>query len=312
MATANVNHVGQIDMSGDRWALFLKLFGGEVLTSYEDNNVTQGTIMERMISNGKSVQFPAIGKIGSGYHTPGAEITGQRVPHNEVTLEVDGLLYSDVFLDDVEEVMNHYDVRGPYTMEMGRELAKQFDINNLRVIAQAADMTSPIVEGHSAGTQLSANNASTDGSVLETEIWEAAQTFDEKNVPSDGRRVALAPAQYYLLAAQTNNLNRDYGGRGSYAEAEIPIVANMPLIKCNHIPNTNLSSDTSVLEKYRHDYSDIQALIWHQQSAGVVRLKGLSVESNWDFRRQGTLIIAKQATGHGPLRPDCSAVIRET
>ena len=312
MATANVNHVGQIDMSGDQWALFLKIFGGEVLTAYEDANVTQGTLLERTISNGKSVQFPAIGKIGSGYHTPGAEITGQRVPHNEVTIEIDGLLYSDVFLDDVEEIMNHYDVRGPYTMEMGRELARTYDINNLRTIIQAADTTNPIVAGHSGGTTVDSASASTSGSEMVDNVWEVAQAFDEKNVPADGRRLAMAPAQYYLVAAQTDQLNRDYGGRGSIATAEIPIVANIPLIKCNHIPNTDLSSDTSVMEKYRHDYSKVQAVVWHQQAAGVCRLKGLSVESNWDFRRQGTLIIAKQATGHGPLRPDSAAVIRKT
>lgn len=54
MANANPNRLGQINGSGDELALFLKTFGGEVLTAYEDNNVTQGRIMEKSIQNGKS------------------------------------------------------------------------------------------------------------------------------------------------------------------------------------------------------------------------------------------------------------------
>lgn len=54
MADATPNRPGQVQNSGDELALFLKTFGGEVLTAYEDNNVTQGKVMEKMIQSGKS------------------------------------------------------------------------------------------------------------------------------------------------------------------------------------------------------------------------------------------------------------------
>lgn len=58
MANATPSRVGQIDLAGDDWALFLKTFGGEILTAFEDENITQGLVMERNIAYGKSAQFP--------------------------------------------------------------------------------------------------------------------------------------------------------------------------------------------------------------------------------------------------------------
>ena len=37
----------------------------------------------RSISSGKSATFPVIGTTSASYHTPGAEITGTQVKHNE-------------------------------------------------------------------------------------------------------------------------------------------------------------------------------------------------------------------------------------
>lgn len=54
MANANPNRVGQVNLSGDEWNLFLKTFGGEILTAFEDANITQGLVMERNIASGKS------------------------------------------------------------------------------------------------------------------------------------------------------------------------------------------------------------------------------------------------------------------
>jgi hypothetical protein len=38
-------------------------------------------------------------------------------------------------------------------------------------------------------------------------------------------------------------------------------------------------------------------------------LLDLSMESEYDIRRQGTLMLAKFALGHGALRPGCAATV---
>ena len=60
-------------------ALFLKVFAGEVITSFNRASVTEGSEMVRSIASGKSATFPVMGRIDAEYHTPGAEINGQDV-----------------------------------------------------------------------------------------------------------------------------------------------------------------------------------------------------------------------------------------
>lgn len=54
MANANVSNLGQINAAGATDALFLKVFSGEVLTSFHRQNVFLGKTMVRSISSGKS------------------------------------------------------------------------------------------------------------------------------------------------------------------------------------------------------------------------------------------------------------------
>ena len=42
----------------------------------------------------------------------------------------------------------------------------------------------------------------------------------------------------------------------------------------------------------------------HKSAVGTVKLLELATESDYDVRRQGTLVVAKYAVGHGVLRPE--------
>lgn len=59
MANATVLSPGQINGAGVTDALFLKLYGGELLTAFETALVTGDKHTVRNIKNGKSAQFPA-------------------------------------------------------------------------------------------------------------------------------------------------------------------------------------------------------------------------------------------------------------
>lgn len=54
MADATVQSIGQINLAGDDRALFLKLFSGEVITSFEKNTIMLDKHNVRTISQGKS------------------------------------------------------------------------------------------------------------------------------------------------------------------------------------------------------------------------------------------------------------------
>ena len=88
MANASPVSVGKINAGGTEDALFLKVFAGEVLTSFERASKTEGADMVRSISSGKSATFPVMGRVGASYHTAGAEITGSDINHNEKSLQL--------------------------------------------------------------------------------------------------------------------------------------------------------------------------------------------------------------------------------
>ena len=60
-------------------ALFLKVFSGEVLTSFKRTNIFEGLVQTRTIQNGRSAQFPVTGRFTAKYHTPG-EMTACKKP----------------------------------------------------------------------------------------------------------------------------------------------------------------------------------------------------------------------------------------
>jgi hypothetical protein len=47
----------------------------------------------------------------------------------------------------------------------------------------------------------------------------------------------------------------------------------------------------------------------HRSAVGTVKLIDLAVEMGWDMRRQGTLLLAKYALGHGILRPESAVEV---
>lgn len=311
----NVSRLGMANQTGDELALFMKKFAGEVLTAFERNNIMLAYSTVRNITNGKSASFPVTGQIGSSYHTPGNEITGKTMGHNERVIPIDGLLISDAFIANIDEAMNHYDVRSIYSTEMGRELAKQMDINILKEAIKAA-RAAAVVDGLPAGTQITNDSFQNDGGTvgaattqaqaeaLATALFTAAQTFDEKDVPEQGRVAVFRPAEYYVLAQNLDLINNLYGGQGAIADGNIVKVAGIEIKKSNNVPKT----DTSLTDSYHGvDASKTVASILTKQAVGTVKLMDLGLEKDYQVERQGTLMVAKYAVGHGVLRPECAA-----
>jgi len=302
MSAATPLRIGQVNSAGDTDALFLKVFGGEVLTAYEESNVFEALQTIRNIQSGKSAQFPATWKVNASYHTPGAEIVGQTSNVNERVITIDDLLIADVFVPLIDEAKNHYDYRSTYSTEAGRALSKKFDQNSAQVGCLAA-RASATVTGGNGGSQLTNAGYATTGSTIAAGIFAAAQALDEKDVPDMDRVAVLRPAQYYLAAQTTNVINRDWGGAGVYADGTVLRVAGVQIVKSNHLPSTNVATGPAA---YQGDFSNTQGLVMHKAAIGTVKLLDLAMEMDYDIRRQGTLVVAKYALGHGILRPECA------
>lgn len=316
MANATVLRVGQINSANETDALFLKVFSGEVLTAFDKNCVFRDKQTVRVIQSGKSAQFPATWRVSASYHTPGAEIVGQTSNLNERIINVDDLLIASVFMSNFDEAMAHFDTRSEYARQCGLALGVQYDKNIAQTMVLAARASATVSGGSGGGSTTSTTTLNrTDASVLAASLFAAAQNFDEKDIPQGEQRWAFVrPAQYYLLTQSTTLINKDWGGSGAYSDGTITSIAGIPIVKTNHLPITDLSSAqvSAMKNTYNADFSKTAAVVATRSAVGTVQLIGMSTEAGYDMRRQGTLVLAKYALGHGILRPECAYEIKTT
>jgi len=333
-----VSRLGQTNAAGDERSLLLKLYAGEVLTAFEERNIFMPLHRTRTISKGKSAQFPMVGTAVAKYHTPGELIQGDAIKHGERVVTVDSLLISSQFIDSVDELMNHYDVRSIYSKEAGNALSNQLDRNMARIIAKSASITTKNL-GITAGIggfddEVFTSNVNigttvahaTDGSKIAQAIYDALKEFDSKDITGE-KVCVLPPAQYYSLfnvSGDVNTLaymNKDVGGSGSLSSGTVPVIGGVKILMSNHIPqtdqstaalwNSNAGGDSDPIAtgrsgSYFGNYSKVRGLMFSRDAAATVKLKDLSVESEYQINRQGSLFVSKYAMGHNILRPACA------
>lgn len=314
MTNAVISQLGVVNAATpatpeERDALFMKQFAGEVITAFNEHNVFAPLHTVRTISQGKSASFAHTGKATARYHTAGTPVLGSnKIKSNETVINIDDKLIADVFIDELEEAKNHYDVRSEYSKQIGAALAREYDLKVARVLGLAARATNKI-DGLAGGSRLIHADAKTDGAALAGLMFNAAQTLDEKDAWEGERYAAFKPAQYYLLVKNKDNLNKDWDGRGSWAEGTIPQIAGIQIVKTNNLPTTDVAAVTGERNGYAGNFTTTAGLVWQKQAVGTVKLMDLALQksgADFEVMYQGTLMLAKYAMGHGVLRPECA------
>lgn len=361
------SRIGAKNFGSDKDELFLKVFSGEVLTTFEETNIMMPLHRVRTISSGKTAQFPTTGVAEAKYHNPGESLFGDeyngsegdapdymsRIKHSEITIAIDGVLTASAFLADIDEAKNHYEVRSIYSTEIGRQLAYHADKAVMNTVIAAAragtdrfGTTLSNADGLYGGAQINLgaatttgtqtavdlqfaeNLATTDGQSAATGkllldgIFHANKIFDEKNVPTQGRYCVLPPELYYKLVQENQDaINRDYGndGNGSVAQGNIVSVAGVRILKSNHVPTSSattgqLGSTSGLINNnvfggstgYLADFTNTCGIVFQTEAVGTVKLMDLAMESEYFMERLGTMMMAKYAMGHGPLRNECA------
>lgn len=314
MANATPSRLGQAGLAGDTNALFLKVFSGEVMSTFNANTVMKEKTRIRSISNGKSAQFAAIGKTVAEYHTAGDEILGNSIEHGEKVITIDDMLIANTFIANIDEAKNHYSVRSEYSKQMGQALSQTYDRNLLSMAVKAARDPSGLGagvagQGNASSVSLGLTPATTD---IVSAMYDAAATLDERNVPETERYVIVNPSLYYALVQEDKLINRDFGQNGSYSDGTVMRVAGMQIVKSNNlvVDHTTATGFPDFNSKYAVNATDTSALVIQRQALGTVQLMDMATEMEYDIRRQGTLAVSKMAVGHGVLRPECIIELR--
>jgi len=329
--TATVTQLGQINKAGDKKALFLKLFTGEVYEAFRNATIAKDLVMTRTLRGGKEAQFIHTGRIQSGYHTPGTAILGSGNPAAaETTIAMDDLLVASAFVGNLDEVLSQYDIRGPIARQIGQSLAEFYDRRIFRVLDRASGLTAAVT-GEPGGFRINLGSSKEyDAQALVDGFFEAAARLDEVAAPQDGRVAVLSPRQYYAIISQvdTNILNREYGnsqgnlnsGDGLYEIAGIKIKKsnNIPFLgKYGSAAGTAIDAAAVTGENNTYgiatDFTNSCGLIFHRDAAGVVEAIGPSVQTTGADTKviyQGDVIVGRLAYGSAPVRVSVAGAFR--
>ena len=247
---AQLVNLGQQNLAGDKRALYLKLFSGEMFKGFQHNTIARDLVTKRTLKNGKSLQFIYTGRMTSEYHVPGNSILGNTdgaPPVAEKTITIDDLLISSAFVYELDETLAHYELRGEISKKIGYALAEKYDRLIFRALTRGARAASPVSASNFAepgGTQIrvgataNASDAYVAGNLVAA-FYDAAAAMDEKGVSSDGRCGVLNPRQYYELiqAVGSNGLvNRDVQGTALQNGQGIVEIAGIKIFKSMNIP----------------------------------------------------------------------------
>jgi hypothetical protein len=303
-----------------KYATYLKLFSGEMFKAYESACIAKGTVQNRTLTSGRSMQFIFTGRMDAAYHQPGTPILGSsNPPVAEKTIIMDDLLISSAFVYDLDETLAHYSLRSEISSKIGHALAEAYDKKVFRTIALAAREAHPVTaspgpEPGGSVIKLGAGNEYNAQAIVDA-FFEAASILDEKNVPRNGRTAVLSPRQYYALISQvdSNILNRDYGSsQGNMNSGEgLYEIAGISIKRSNNLPFMagNVARVNGENNDYSGDFSASCGLIYMKDAAGVVEGIGPQVQTTGaDVKTmyQGDIIVGRQAMGVGTLNPACA------
>ena len=322
-ATGNINGTPGLGLTQGgadydaKYATYLKLFSGEMIKAYESSCIAKGTVQNRTLKNGKSLQFIYTGRMTADYHQPGTPILGSGDPPvAEKTVLMDDLLVASAFLYDLDETLAHYSLRSEISAKIGHALAEAYDKKIFRTIALSARQAHPITaapgpEPGGSVIKLGAGNEFNAQAIVDS-FFEAASILDEKNVPRAGRSAVLSPRQYYALISQvdSNILNRDYGSsQGNMNSGEgLYEIAGISIKRSNNLPFMagTVGRVNGENNDYSGDFSAHCGLIYGRDAAAVVEGIGPSVQTTGgDVKAmyQGDMIIGRLAMGADWLNP---------
>ena len=317
----NLSRSGQILGANDASALFLKVFAGEVLTAFERTSVMMPRHMVRTIANGKSASFPVMGRALAQYLEAGSSLDDQRkaMHHNEKVITIDGLLTADAMIADIDDAMNHYDVRSEYSKQLGESLAVSADCAIINEIANLCkkDMTASIptvddIPGTGTGTEIVVGENTGDatyGTRILNALIQARAEMTKNYVPASERVFVCSPDTYSALLMALMPSAANYQALFNPETGKLMPVAGFEIVEVPHFGQAAAGSKHSLDTQLAA--AVLRGIAFHRSAAATVKLKDLAMERARRTEYQADQIVAKYAMGHGGLRPEAVCVLVE-
>lgn len=329
LATTGISNPGQQLSAGDREALFMKVFSGEVLTAFARNTVMMSRHQVRTIDHGKSASFAVMGRTCAKYLAPGNSLDDQRkqFEHSEKVIAIDGLLTADCLITDIDDAMNHYDVRVEYSRQLGEALAQSADCAIINELANMAAKDAAVpenipdnvvgvekVQGTGKAfefvTDLAISQSAEYGNKIIEGLLAARAAFTKNYVPMGDRYCLLTPEGYSALIKALMPDSANYQALFDPNSGKLQTICGFEVIEVPHLLNDGVDGKHKLNTKLTD--AKLQGIVFHRSAVGTVKLKDLAMERARRAEYQADQIIAKYAMGHGGLRPEAVGVFVET
>lgn len=283
----------------------------ETLEAFNRRNVFLALVTKQTIQHGKAGQFIIGGKTdGSDVkdYARGTQIDVGDTKFNERTIVIERPKYVAQRIDQFEERVAHYDVRGPITNMMGETLAYKVDTaiaDELFLASQGAAARAPLGgnPGPNANIVVAVGaTAALKGDALAEAIFAAKAVLEENDDYGEAVCV-LSPVDYGYLVQSGHAVNADYtNGNGGFDTGVVMQVAGIRIISSNNIKGSN-GAASGTTEK-------LHGIVFTSGAMGVLELMGLrtSQETQIDFL-DDTLMTAYYAMGVGTLRPESAVAL---
>lgn len=329
---------GQANLAGDDRALFLKMFSGKVLETFDELNIMEGLIESMTVSSGKSFQFPVFGRAAAKYHARGDNMLDPALGYlnnievGEREIFIDRPLTAPALVEDWERLTNHWDAASKTAVELGRALAAKRDKQLMQVVAKAAQSASTLTATQAGepktGTSVSVNSlpgvstgwsfdtaAKAQGSFQA--IASAVAKLVEADVPIDEICLVMTPADYFAAVAAPDSpfihADTTYGQAGNAAIGRIHRSMGFKVMYSNHVPQTNLGAveEAGTFNSYNGNFESVKALAFHKSCIGTVRRSGVQVERQRKAEYRSDFVSATCVEGSGVLRPESAIIITD-
>lgn len=330
LAATGISNPGQKLSSGSRDALFMKVFSGEVLTAFARNTVMMSRHQVRTIDHGKSASFAVMGRTRARYLAPGDSLDDQRkkMEHNERVIAIDGLLTADCLITDIDDAMNHYDVRVEYSRQLGEALAMAADCAVINELANEAAKDATFKDGNipengvgnekvvgtgkafEFATGLDISQSADYGNKILEGLLAARAAFTKNYVPMGDRYCLLTPEGYSAVMKALMPDSANYHALFDPNTGKLQTICGFEVIEVPHLLNDGVDEKHQLNDKYTA--AELQGIVFHRSAVGTVKLKDLAMERARRAEYQADQIIAKYAMGHGGLRPEAVGVFVKT
>lgn len=337
VSSLTTTRLGAINGAAASEALFLKMYAGRVLETFQTECKMEGMIDVQTISEGKSFTFPVYGRAEAKYHARGENMLDPTngylndIKFAEKVIFLDRPLVSLRATDDWDDMVNHWDSASRLATEQGNALARTRDKQILSLLYKASSEAAALTPGGGADNSpggkvtVSGGNLTTEAGakLVIAGMGTAAARLAKRNVPMEEVRIGMSHEDYFaalscpnspFIALETNKS----GPNGDISErTAINRIVGFQIFATNHMPSATgdggigqyVDDTDNQFNTYAAADDQLRMLAFHKSAIGSVRRQGVTVERERKMEILGDVISTYFVEGHGVLRPECSVAI---